>query len=175
MKRNGDWMQTFTGRQFWPMDPKIEDIDILDIAHGLSNICRYGGHAKAFYSVAEHSCHVSDALPPELALAGLLDDAAEAYIGDMIRPIKYSIPQYQALDGYLSAMINERFGIPKERHPEVIRVDNAILADESEQVMLGQVADWKLTEPALGVTIQFWSPELAKMMFWGRFKQLYRG
>lgn len=58
-ERAGDWMQTFTGRQFWPMDPRPEDLDILDIAHALSLLCRFGGHCQRFYSVAEHSVHVS--------------------------------------------------------------------------------------------------------------------
>lgn len=165
-------MQTASRCQFWPLSPNIEDIRIEDIAHALSNICRYGGHTRQFYSVAEHSCHVSDALPRDLALAGLLDDAAEAYIGDMIRPIKYSMPEYQEIDDCLSAMIRKKFGLPEERHPEVIRVDNAILADESEQVMGGQVADWKLTEKPLGIKIECMIPARAWLSFMDRFEKL---
>lgn len=169
MKRNGDWMQTFTKGQFWPMDPRVDEIHIEDIAHALSNICRYGGHCRKFYSVAEHSCHVSDSLPPHYALDGLLDDAAEAYIGDMIRPIKYSIPVYQELDEVISIQIRKRFGLTRCRRPEVMTVDNAILFDESEQVMGGQVVDWKLPGKPLGIKIQFWTPERAEREFMDRF------
>ena len=164
-------MQTTTRGQFWPLDPKADEIRIEDIAHALSNICRYG---RQFYSVAEHSCHVSDHLPPDLALAGLLDDAAEAYIGDMIRPIKYSMPEYQEIDDRISAIIRKKFGIQGERNAEVIRVDNAILADESEQAMGGQIYSWGLTEKPLNVRLKFWSPTIAGHEFMMRFETLYR-
>jgi hypothetical protein len=88
--RRGDWMQTFTGRAFYPLDPRPEDIDPVDIAHALSLICRYGGHSSRFYSVAEHCVLMSHAVAPEHALWALLHDATEAYLGDMIRPLKRS-------------------------------------------------------------------------------------
>lgn len=68
--RRGDWIQTFTGRRFWPLDPRPEDVCIEDIAHALSLKCRFGGHCTRFYSVAEHSVHVSNYVPAEFALWG---------------------------------------------------------------------------------------------------------
>lgn len=85
-----DWMQTYTGRVFWPLEPRPEDVDIVDIAHALANLCRYGGHSKVFYSVAHHSVLVSQIVPPADALWGLMHDSAEAYVIDLIRPIKHS-------------------------------------------------------------------------------------
>lgn len=73
-------MQTFSGALYWPMDPRPEDVNILDIAHSLSMQCRYTGHVSKFYSVAEHSVHVSNIVPKELAMCGLLHDATEAYL-----------------------------------------------------------------------------------------------
>lgn len=70
---------TYTGRQFWPLDPRAEDIDIRDVAHHLSLICRFNGAGRAFYSLAQHSCLVADTLDAPLKLWGLLHDAAEAY------------------------------------------------------------------------------------------------
>ena len=81
--RNGSWLQTYTGIQFWPLDPRPEEIDIQDIAHALSLLCRFNGHCQRFYSVAEHSVHVSTILAPEFGLWGLLHDAAEAYLSDI--------------------------------------------------------------------------------------------
>src|ERR1700724_2684254 len=86
---DGGWQQTFTGRRFYPLSPRVEDVCIEDIAHALSNICRYGGHCREFYSVAQHCNMVSDWMP-EFKLEGLLHDSPEAYIGDMVRPVKHS-------------------------------------------------------------------------------------
>ena len=91
MKRTGDWIQTYQGTQMYPLDPLAVEIDIRDIAHALSNLCRFNGHVKKFYSVAEHCCHVSDLFDSKyLRLVGLLHDASEAYLCDMPRPIKRS-------------------------------------------------------------------------------------
>src|SRR5690606_5290032 len=81
--RLGDWMQTFTGRAVYPLDLRPDDIDIQDIAHALSMQCRYAGHTRQFYSVAEHSVHVARwcrQYGPAAALEGLLHDATEAYL-----------------------------------------------------------------------------------------------
>ena len=85
---------TYTGRQFFPLTPRQEDIDIEDIAHSLSRLCRFNGHCKSFYSVAEHSYRISYIVPPEFALWGLLHDAGEAYLSDLPRPIKHQIPEF---------------------------------------------------------------------------------
>lgn len=90
--RQGDWFQTYTGKRFYPIDPKPEDVEIYDIAHSLSLLCRFNGHCRSFYSVAQHSVLVADKLPDELKLFGLLHDAHEAYTGDFISPLKRSDP-----------------------------------------------------------------------------------
>src|SRR5271165_7548492 len=86
--RKGDWIQTYTGRVMYPLDPRPEEINIIDIAHALSNLCRFTGHVRTFYSVAEHSVRVSQHCDPKDALWGLLHDASEAYLADMSRPMK---------------------------------------------------------------------------------------
>ena len=100
-ERKGDWMQTFTGRQYWPLDPRADEVDPVDIAHHLSMICRYCGASTRFYSVAEHTLGVlyvglreADRRLPAFArysrlviAALLLHDAAEAYCHDLLRPI----------------------------------------------------------------------------------------
>ena len=84
---------TFSGLRFWPLDPNPEKILIADIAHALAHQCRFGGHASKFYSVAEHSVHVSKLCLPEHALWGLLHDASEAYLVDLPRPLKL-LPEF---------------------------------------------------------------------------------
>lgn len=112
-KRKGDWFLTYTGRQFWPLDPRAEDVCIRDIAHHLSLICRFNGACRAHYSVAQHSVMVADILPPPLKFYGLLHDATEAYVGDMVRPLKRSMPEYQQVENLVWLAIVEKFKIMK--------------------------------------------------------------
>lgn len=170
--RKGDWMQTYIGRQFWPIDPRPEDIDIEDIAHALSMMCRFNGHSKFFYSVAEHSILISRSLPDDLALWGLLHDASEAYIADIVRPAKRFISGYAEVEENLMSAICDKFGLPHEMPPEVKAADNAILVDEMEQVMGPRPAEWSVPDKGLGVTISAYGPRLAKQLFLERFYEL---
>ncbi|MDM9619108.1 hypothetical protein [Rhizobium sp. S96] len=173
--RRGDWMQTVTGRQFWPLDPRADDIDIEDIAHALSMMCRFGGHCDRFYSVAEHSVLVSENVPPDDALWALLHDASEAYIADIVRPAKRFIAGYKDLEEGIMSAVRIRFGLPKEEPASVKRADNAILADEAAQIMGTKPKDWILPEPPLGVRIVGLSPWQAKAAFLARFQALTQG
>ncbi|MDI1288693.1 MAG: hypothetical protein PSX37_01920 [bacterium] len=96
--RIGDWMNTFTGQKFYPLDPRADEVHAPDIAKALSQICRYGGHTSQHYSVAEHCVLMSLAVAPEHALFALLHDATEAYVGDMVRPLKQALPEYRAIE-----------------------------------------------------------------------------
>lgn len=168
-----DWIQTFTGKQFWPLDPRPEEVCIEDIAHGLSMKCRYNGHTKMFYSVAEHSIHVSHWLPTGLQLWGLLHDAGEAYLPDVPRPIKPMLTGFRDLEDRVMLAVCRRFGLNCPEPPEVKRIDTAILADEMAQVMGPPPANWHLPEDPLGVTIEGWLPERAEKEFLARFKRLW--
>ena len=154
-ERAADWIQTYTGRQFWPLDPRAEDIDALDIAHALSNLCRFGGHCTQFYSVAQHSVLVSqvcERMAPEVpgaVLWGLLHDASEAYLADVPRPVKPFLAGYVELEKRVLETVANRFDLPWPIPEVVKRVDNAILVDEMEQLMAPPPADWSLTESKL--------------------------
>src|SRR4051812_31750950 len=89
------YIQTYSGTEFWPLSPKAADVKLIDIAHALSNKCRFAGHCREFYSVAQHSVLVSRQLPDEFKLWGLLHDAGEAYFADIPNPIKI---QYTLFD-----------------------------------------------------------------------------
>ncbi len=103
----GNWIQTYSGRQFWPLEPRAEDVAVEDIAHALSLLCRYGGHSSRFYSVAEHCVLVSH----KCGLHGLLHDAAEAYLLDIPRPVKALMPEYKWAEERVIVAIYEALGV----------------------------------------------------------------
>lgn len=173
-ERYGDWMQTATGSMFWPLDPRSEEIHILDIARSLSHQCRFAGHCNRFYSVAEHSVLVARALPPELALWGLLHDASEAYLVDIPRPVKRHLPEYAAMEALVMRKVAERFHLSWPMPKEVKRVDNAILADEARQLMAAPPRDWALPEPPLGIRIEGMMPGDAAFAFLCEFRKCLR-
>lgn len=169
-----DWMQTYTGRAFYPLEPAAADIDPVDIAHALSLLCRYGGHVDRFYSVAEHCVLMSHAVAPENALWALLHDATEAYMGDLIRPLKLAMPAYREAEDRLMAAICDRFGIDPACPAEVKTADNRILRDERDELMMRPPLPWASIEdvPALGVRVQGWDPLTAKRAYLARLAEL---
>jgi len=120
---DGDWIQTYTGRIFYPFDPKPEDIDIEDIAHALSFTCRFGGHSKQYYSVAQHCVHVSMHSSKEHALWGLLHDADETYLTDVPKPIKPGLVGFKAIQESILKAVAERFDLCWPMPAEVKAVD----------------------------------------------------
>jgi uncharacterized protein len=175
MSRIGDWMQTYTGVQFWPMDPRQEEIKIEDIAHSLSNQCRYAGHCTSFYSVAQHSVLVSKIVPPEHQLWGLLHDASEAYLVDLPRPIKrYSRigEEYKRVEAALVAKIALRFGLPIDEPKCISEADNIVLMTEKRDIMGPHPAKWVENAEPLVETIDPWSPFLAEYMFLQEYGRL---
>lgn len=167
-ERKGDWMQTFSGVQFWPLDPRPEEILIEDIAHSLSNQCRYAGHCTQFYSVAQHSVMVSRIVPPQFAKWGLLHDAAEAYLVDLPRPLKRFSPLgnvYMPIEARLMMCVCERFGLPYAEPPEVKDADNVLLMTEKRDLMPNCPAKWREVAESLAGKIVPWSPEDAEQEF----------
>jgi uncharacterized protein len=171
--RNGAWIQTYTGKQFWPMDARPEEVDIQDIAHALSMLCRFNGHCNRFYSVAEHSVHVSNTVEPKQALWGLLHDAAEAYLSDLPQPIKRQMPDFGLFEDLLLEVIADRFGLSSTIPPEVKQADMVLLATEKAVLMGKEPAPWmKLPEPLGSKMIQCWGPDKAEKAFLDRFGEL---
>jgi 5'-deoxynucleotidase YfbR-like HD superfamily hydrolase len=170
------WMETYLGIRFYPTNPRHEDINIEDIAHALSQQCRYAGHVKSFYSVAEHSVRVSQIVPSEHALWGLMHDAAEAYLQDMIRPLKCVHPlgdEYRKLEDELMLQIALKYGLSWPMPPEIKHADNVLLFTEQRDLRLKYLY-WQDSEKytPLPETIVPWSPDLAKYRFLKRFEEL---
>jgi hypothetical protein len=162
------WLQTYTGRKFTPLEPNIEDINIFDIAHSLSNQCRFSGHCLRFYSVAEHCVHTAALVRPELKLVALMHDAAEAYLVDLPTPIKRNMPLYAEAEKNLEIVIASKYGFPYPIPQEVKMIDSSLLSDEREQNMAWTDTApglWGNPTPAAGIRLNFWKPEQAKDEF----------
>lgn len=171
MTNRGGWIQTFTGRRFYPADPRPEDIDIRDIAGSLARQCRYAGHCLRFYSVAEHCVllarHVAISTP-DLFLTTLLHDSSEAYLVDVPRPIKPQLTGYAALEDRLMRVIADKYRVKWPLPPMVKNADLAILSDERAQNMAPMNVgsdEWGNALPPLGVTLHLWSYEKAEDEF----------
>lgn len=158
-----------SGKWFDPMNALPEDIHIEDIAHALSNQCRWGGHTDPFYSVAQHSSIIAGLASAEHALWGLLHDAAEAYLVDLPRPLKKLVPEYVAAEARLMRVICARFRLPMEQPEEIGRLDQALLQTEAIQLMGGPLPDMPEMAP---VTIEPVGPRSARSVFLLRFRHI---
>lgn len=171
-ERKGDWIQTFTGKAFYPLDARPEEIDIRDIAHALSMQCRYGGHTRFFYSVAEHCLHLSYMVPPDVALEALMHDAAEAYLVDVPRPVKKALLEYRTIEAGLERVIASALGLRYPWPDIVMDHDTRILTDERRQIMRDPPIPWSSDTEPLGVRIYGFAPQRAESEFLRRYEQL---
>lgn len=169
----GNWIQTFTGKRFDPLNATVDDVCIEDIAHALGMICRYGGHSQWFYSVAEHSVLVSQ-LCETYPLDGLMHDATEAYIGDVCRPIKPLLGDYKIIEANLHSIIAAKFGVCEVIPDEVNTIDFNILANE-KKVCMQYYLDWHYVGELIpNVELKFLNPIKAEAAFLQRFHELAR-
>jgi hypothetical protein len=167
-----DWIQTWTGKPFRPLDPAPGTIDIRDIAHSLSLLCRFNGHCHRFYSVAEHCVRISRIVPPEHALWGLLHDAAEAYVSDLPRPVKRQVPDFGRFEDQLLELIMAHFELPWPMPASVKHADDVLLATEMRDLMAPAPEPWGLDVTPLPEAIEPWAPALAESAFLARFEEL---
>lgn len=195
--RTTDWIMTASGRRFWPLEPRVEDVDIGDIAHHLAHLCRFTGAVREFYSVAQHSVQISLALAPTLAgpsrlhdravwrargLYGLLHDASEAYLVDVPRPLKRdpSFRVYRVFEERLQTVIYDAFGLTMTGEPADLKVvDRRMLRTEQRDLMppagpgeyRHDVAPFDSVSFAEGT----WMPWRARLVFLNRFVELEGG
>lgn len=175
MSGRGGWLQTYTGRVFYPADPRADEVCIEDIAHALSLLCRFGGHCERFYSVAEHSVLCSYMVPPEAAFDALMHDATEAYLVDLPSPVKHSLPEYKSMEEVLWCVILERFPQLAVVTPRSVRqADRDILFSERDQNLKPNPIPWNLEDPGTRINLYFWSPSEAETKFLERFHHLSR-
>ena len=137
---------TFSGEKFNPLNPDVEKIKIGDIAHALSMLCRANGHFKSFYSVAQHSINCANeakarGYSEKVVLSCLLHDATEAYICDVIRPVKEHLANYNEIEATIIKVIWEKYGLDELTEDEKMiwrQIDNDILGHELKNLMVGE-------------------------------------
>lgn len=153
--------------------PDASAFTIEDVAHGLAMTCRFAGQCYRHYSVAQHSVHVSQIVPPEHAYQGLMHDASEFAVGDMAKPLKVMIPDYTVIEKRVEAAVFRRFNVPTPLPPSIKEADIIMLATEQRQLMRNR-DDWNYTRgrAPLDIKIPAWSPEDAKARFLARFAEL---
>ena len=167
------YVSTYLGNRFYPAEPRIDRVEIEDIAHGLAYQCRFNGQTKVFYSVAQHSILVADLVPPPLKLAALLHDAAEAYLGDMVKPLKVLMPMFSVLEDAVTRLIADAFSLDFSDYAAIKRADLISLATEKRDLMPYSTEEWDyLTGIApLAEPLQPLPPAQAKEAFLAAFAQ----
>lgn len=168
------WILTQSGQQFDLLRPTASMIKPVDIAHTLSRLCRFNGHTRAHYSVAQHSLIVASLVPTEHQLVALLHDATEAYIGDMTRPLKAVMPEYQYVENQIWLAVCERFDIQIDLPGCVKQADMVALATERRDLMPVHPGEWDClrgVQPMKETIIPF-SAESASMMFFSQLMAL---
>ncbi|HSC04225.1 MAG TPA: hypothetical protein VLC49_12920 [Solirubrobacteraceae bacterium] len=176
----GPYLQTVSGRWVNPFDPDPGQLDEGDIARALANLCRFGGHSRVFYSVAQHCVIVSRVVEErggdvEDAFAALMHDAGEAYLGDMPHPLKHRSAlgaAFRDAESRLEEAIRDRFGI-KANVPDIKAVDRALLATE-RRAFSAEVWHWPELEDVEPLELELtpWSPDTAADEFARRYAEL---
>ncbi len=159
-------MFTHSGRCVNPLKMNPEDIWLVDIAHALSNLCRYTGHLDEFFSVAEHSVLVSRLVKPCIRQHALMHDAAEAYVGDMNTHLKQAMPRFGIIERRISRLIFKRFGLKRltrAQHTNLKTVDTRIRVNETA-ILFPSYKDEKMSPYQL-IEIKHLSPPAAKELF----------
>ncbi len=144
------WIETYTGKKFYFLNPNPDDIDIIDIAHSLAMQCRFTGHIESFMSVAEHSVAVSAIVDKPNQLAGLLHDASEAYLSDIASPIKQHFPQYYEMEDKVMQAIADKFGFEYPLNEDVKDADATQLKSEAKYLLSSGGKDWSNFFPTKG-------------------------
>lgn len=182
-----DWMQTFTGKIFHFDDYDYFDFRIEDIAHSLSLQCRFNGHCKRHYSVAQHCVLGSYYADDDIELHFLLHDASECYLSDVVRGLKPSVYinfkgtnflTYKDLEYYYLKDIYRALNLTPPNEEQATRIkdlDNRMLATEARDLFIKQPG-WDIDDikPFMNV-IEPWNPDVSEVQFLAYYRRLTSG
>lgn len=166
------WIQTFTGRRFDVFNPNPDHIHLLDIAVALANTCRFSGHTPYHYSVGQHSLLMSRVVPPSVAMEALMHDAAETYMGDVPRPIKLGLQDYNAVIKVVETAISERFNLTFPWPAEIHEADMRMVITEAH-AFEKETVGWGIDAAPYGdVVVAKMDPLNVRALFIERFLEL---
>lgn len=171
-----------SGSYFDFLNPQPSQFTLQDIAGALSKICRFGGQCPRFYSVAEHSVYcyrqaVADDRPPDEQAAVLFHDAAEAFCGDVVKPLKLLLPEYSAIEKRVEAAIGNALGIDFGAYASIVReIDHAMLIAERRELFSADGVKWFGEDEVRRLKVEFfcWQPEVAEAVFLNAADQIGR-
>lgn len=174
------YITTYSGLHFDPTEPDKELIDIKDITHALSLLCRANGHFRHFYSVAQHSTACAReadfrGLSNRVVMGCLLHDGSEAYLSDVTRPVKEGLPHYLETEARLQDMIWEKYllsPITEEEKYQVFLIDDQMLSLEFHALMPEDI-DEEYLEIKTQPDFSFRLPDVAEREFLELFTVLY--
>lgn len=171
-ERTGAWIQTYSGKRFYFTNPNPDDLDIEDVAQALSKQCRFAGHIKKFYSVAEHSLYVS--YLSQNPLEGLLHDASEAFLVDMPSPIKAELPEYRKVEQGIMDVVAKKWNFPWPMSADTHECDRIMLVEEAESLLntCEWIEEYRPKSGRRGILPVGLSPDEAYTAFMTRYKQL---
>lgn len=172
MVKPAPYIETSTGTKFYFLKPTEESIHIEDIAHALSNKCRFAGHTSNFYSVAEHSYIVSLLVPEPWELAALLHDSAETYLEDIPSPIKPYFKEYKKFETRIMKVIASKFKFEYPSDLCIKEADRIQLKTEGKYLMPSQGVDYPVVEGRNGKVPKCLAPVQAEKLFLERFYEL---
>lgn len=178
LKSENDYTGTYTGRKVYVLNPNPETLVIEDISHALAMLCRYTGHTKKFYSVAEHSVLLSHVVSKKNAKWALMHDASEAYFGDLARPVK-QLPQlkpYRDAEIIMQRALAIKFDLPLKIPKEVLDNDNNMVFTEAPIMLKNfdlENQTLKGFKTLKNVKFQYLLPDAAKKLFMARFNELF--
>ena len=154
--------------------------EFADIAGALSKICRFGGQCEPFYSVAEHCYHCSrvaqgDGRNRDEQIALLMHDASEAFVGDMVKPLKVLLPDFQKVEKRIEKVISEKYRIDFEKHEWCVKeIDMAMLIAERRAMFDPDTFKWTGEDSVRHLSVEFkkWGPQDAESFFTSRAREL---
>lgn len=166
-------IRLMSGRYLDLKDPQPDQFDIVDIAAGLSKICRFGGQIQRFYSVAEHLVWAhfvayQDGRDTQTLRAAFMHDAAESFLGDVVKPLKDMLPEYRAIEDRMTAVIAAKYDIDFDATKAVVdEIDHALLIAERRQLFSPDKVKWTGEDVVRRIRVPFqcWKPIQAESEF----------